>query len=829
MRDPETILLDDPGSVVFSRYAEQLAREGRIEEAVDILKRGIKTNPDYAPGYSVLAELLFQLDSEEEAVENLVSALRLDPQIPRDLFRLGTYHLDRDPSKAEPYLKAAYAYDPESEDISTSYEKVRTLIDTGSGDESATAEAQPDLLVGDGDHEETRDVFPAVNGESEFVESGGTIPDDMAFPDLTQKPNVSEKPKDQEFLDMMGEQGGGTIEEELDSLFQSIGAGENGGKFDTDTNALETAGMDLEDVKESDESGGQKITEHPSGGNQPDAMEADEIITDDGENAEKQEIPFIREVEGEEDFFAAVSGDGDKDEDNEIDSLFDTLQKDRGLDITVAGEEGASGEDLGIVSESGEGEESAVEEFLTEFGIVDFEREEEDEKAVLEITDEEEYNLSHFGFEPPDEENIPVLTEEERSELLALTGVSEEKKADAAGAETYGIGDLSLEDLEKPETIDTDDSRGHTGEIPQDSREVMPADTAFELQENDSTGDGIDYSDILSGRNSLSEGRELILPGEADQLSGAEIPGIFPENTGNIMEAHSPESERVEGESGEIPEPHGEEVATSGISGQVISDQDKPSPAESEDTPSFAGTTSDETLMEENKKTGEFHLHIGDDFYNIGNAFNPLNEAQAALINDFISGKEPESEIDTDELSPYSVSDSVENDMSFVSTPDSGEMPNVTNPPLRNTEPESAYEGENLSSEFSSTELFAAFSPDAEEEDIESQSLDDLISLYQNILAKPAVHYVRKVTPEPVVSPVVKRNHSGKREEELKESVVRGGSYTATMAEIYVSQGLINRAMEIYSVLSEGSPDNEQYRTRLVELRRIHDQQPDAS
>ena len=71
MRDPEEILKDNPGSVVFARYAEEMAQKGKFSEAVVILEKGIEANPQYAPGHSILAEILFMEESDEKAAEEL--------------------------------------------------------------------------------------------------------------------------------------------------------------------------------------------------------------------------------------------------------------------------------------------------------------------------------------------------------------------------------------------------------------------------------------------------------------------------------------------------------------------------------------------------------------------------------------------------------------------------------------------------------------------------------------------------------------------------------------------------------------------------------------
>jgi len=39
LKDPELILKENPGSVVFAPYAEILARNGEVEKALEILRK----------------------------------------------------------------------------------------------------------------------------------------------------------------------------------------------------------------------------------------------------------------------------------------------------------------------------------------------------------------------------------------------------------------------------------------------------------------------------------------------------------------------------------------------------------------------------------------------------------------------------------------------------------------------------------------------------------------------------------------------------------------------------------------------------------------------
>ena len=94
VKNAQDILNENPDSLVFARYAEELASQGKIKEAVEILENGIKKHPHYASGYSVRANLLFMQNSDEQAVKDVQRAIQLDPQMPRDLFRLGAHFLE---------------------------------------------------------------------------------------------------------------------------------------------------------------------------------------------------------------------------------------------------------------------------------------------------------------------------------------------------------------------------------------------------------------------------------------------------------------------------------------------------------------------------------------------------------------------------------------------------------------------------------------------------------------------------------------------------------------------------------------------------------------
>jgi TPR repeat len=59
--------------------AVQLFREGKLDDAIAELRRGLEANPHYATGYSNLGFLYLRRTDLEQAVECLLRALELDP------------------------------------------------------------------------------------------------------------------------------------------------------------------------------------------------------------------------------------------------------------------------------------------------------------------------------------------------------------------------------------------------------------------------------------------------------------------------------------------------------------------------------------------------------------------------------------------------------------------------------------------------------------------------------------------------------------------------------------------------------------------------------
>ena len=172
MKQPEEILKKNPGSAIFARYAHHLASEGKVNEAIIILEKGINANPSYALGHSVLANIFHSQNSPEGAADEWNSALKLDPQIPSDLFLYGKYLLKINNRKeARKCLYAASRYEPDNTDILIALDQAMTdkveKPDLALSDE--TTEALSDMYEMDIQEEITE--LPVSDDD---LEAGGT-------------------------------------------------------------------------------------------------------------------------------------------------------------------------------------------------------------------------------------------------------------------------------------------------------------------------------------------------------------------------------------------------------------------------------------------------------------------------------------------------------------------------------------------------------------------------------------------------------------------------------------------------------------------------------
>lgn len=107
----------DTESVLFARRAAELISNHDDEQALAILEKGTGLHPGYAAGFLLLGELLSRRGETAKSLKSLERALILDPQNPRLMFTLGQQYLETDPDRARELLWKARRYEPEDKNL----------------------------------------------------------------------------------------------------------------------------------------------------------------------------------------------------------------------------------------------------------------------------------------------------------------------------------------------------------------------------------------------------------------------------------------------------------------------------------------------------------------------------------------------------------------------------------------------------------------------------------------------------------------------------------------------------------------------------------------
>ncbi len=74
------ILVKDPSSTIFVSLAETYRKMGMLDDARQIITKGLKLYPDFGPAYIVLARVLCQLDDFDNSSAAFEKALDFDPE-----------------------------------------------------------------------------------------------------------------------------------------------------------------------------------------------------------------------------------------------------------------------------------------------------------------------------------------------------------------------------------------------------------------------------------------------------------------------------------------------------------------------------------------------------------------------------------------------------------------------------------------------------------------------------------------------------------------------------------------------------------------------------
>ena len=74
------ILVKDPSSTIFVSLAETYRKMGMLNDARQIISKGLELHSDFCPGYIVLARILCQLEDLDGSVEAFERALSIDEE-----------------------------------------------------------------------------------------------------------------------------------------------------------------------------------------------------------------------------------------------------------------------------------------------------------------------------------------------------------------------------------------------------------------------------------------------------------------------------------------------------------------------------------------------------------------------------------------------------------------------------------------------------------------------------------------------------------------------------------------------------------------------------
>jgi len=745
VKDPEKVLKENPGSVIFARYAEKLALEGKIVEALEILNNGIETNPYYAPGYSVLADIYSMQGSQKKSVEQLEKALSMNPQAPRDMLNLGKYLINDQPERAKDYYRAAHRYEPEvseeallpedeltmapdEEDefaelvaeIGSPEETEKGIEESTVVEESVMEETQEDTEISlETEADEIQPIEATepeeLHGEETIKEPGETIPGEGISDDLDLMPDT------EEVLEELGKEA--EIPEETEEGVEESTVMEESVMEETQEDTEISLETETDEIK-------------PIEPTETEELPEEEDYTEDEENITGEISSDIKDLIGntqttEEELFEDLEQPLENEEEKttvEEEKTFDEIDEE---EIPGYSEMLEGGEPMGLDSLDNEQEKS----------------------DILEIEGDEEYDVSKLEYDlSAGEIEEPVLTEEERAELLALEESSQDVDKDIE-IEEYGAAQIKDSDLtglvEEPE-IEMEESdetlpENLYGDLSEGEIDVLsvadtePDDAGKDLETE--TREGIDYSDILYGQESVVESEEI--------------------SEDVLVEEIQPEEE-LETETG-------------------IEDV---SPPETKDENSKDNLVDTEDVLAEDR-----------------DKYATIDEASESEIT---LGEEQE--IESGESGP-------ESETSDLSTNDDKIAEDMVN----------------------DIKYFELSLTEQDIQDVENSSLNEVIDNYVGALKdyseepeEEKIDYSEgDKSPESLTEyKDVELEMSGDKffDGEAGEDITNTAEDNATMAEIFVSQGLITRAVDIYKVLLEREPDNENIKSRLEELGEMLDE-----
>jgi len=162
-----------PDSHVFAPLADLCRKQGMVDEAIEIVDRGLARHPDYASGHVVRGKCYYDHGEPGEAESSFRLVMRFDPNNLVALKYLGIICADRgDADGARERFKHILALDPEDRDIRT---RLDMLPDEETPSDRASADEQSHRAETDADMDAPFEGAPITLGDDESDTS-----DDMA-------------------------------------------------------------------------------------------------------------------------------------------------------------------------------------------------------------------------------------------------------------------------------------------------------------------------------------------------------------------------------------------------------------------------------------------------------------------------------------------------------------------------------------------------------------------------------------------------------------------------------------------------------------------------
>lgn len=920
------IYKENPRSIVFARYAEELVREGKIERAVEILKKGIEYHPHYAPGHSVLATMYLMQDLPAEATKELEQSINLDPQMPSDLFRLGEYYLKEELAvKAVACLWAAYRFETENGELAETYEKAEELrltkqdlrldeqseralseltvdkkplaetivaapstakkvSDAGAevadeGDEMAEAATAPGVLpelddeafepsavapedtesISDaafetGDmSEDVSDLMKMAFGDEETQFAAGdetvTMPDDRA------EAIEEEMPVDEDIVSDIGieiietevmsdieiETEAGTEAETVsldDDLTAYLKNEYSPGKMTAEPSAKLTETAELPDEPEHVVDPGGVTDEEFDALIDAGAPDISDLMTgDDVEAGEKDIEPLpVNDSAFELDLTEHIDSFQDRQGDEEPslktgDVDFDQLIEQGAPDIGPIDDQllELESEDESYTGDASAetGEEDYAGSIVVDQEDVSFEEEvagirtDDDREGpiepvssgsgdqpeaigVHEIEDDAAYNPVEFAFGTASgEDDEPVLTDEERRELMAFETIED---TDLTSTGSYPAVDTEdnlpgLDEESSPTVSVTEDEDGiFTSELTREEIDVLSV-TGTEADEPDGSleaemRDGIDYSDVLPGEKSGLDIEDSLDEAVVEDFQEPDSSSKEREFDFDVLDADTDIEMETETETDA-------DAVVTGVSGFEIDDE-------------IVADDSLEAAMLELEPEGD-EMSVSDD-----EAVDTEESADDSLrfVEDMIKSA-PGIEIET----------------GMDDEPDEPEENNQTLDDLITQYEQSINDSGASSGE--SRKVSREPSPPVDDIDLMlDENNDDVVSDTDNSVddgdsgvdASDGVLAEDDLETDAVADEAAEEDFDINLDDDggvdLRLTMDDGeGDVTPTMAEIYVAQGLFEQAIRMYETIIRKQPENDRARSRLRELRGLYGQE----